>query len=316
MLLGIASCSRCHACCQDLEDLARDQGAGSPIQEQVDPLGHVASLQGFPLVGISTRSQLPGDRQTAMWREARKDCEVSMVPVDKTENTYRMDEGPFVAPKLPSSLPVSKRTIEADNGLLQAQQNWQTMGMVVCKGILMVGRPSKNFFSEPTPHSLSLTDVCHRLRQDGAEPSGHPTPSEGGFWILFRRRGQIHAQALHEQQLPPIPPCQLSWPGGTGPGPGQSTGSTSSTLHKTSTTTHSALRLYHISDCVCVYVQDDYYWWFVVVMTLLHTAGHCCLTHTYCWPSYRSQCLFSDYVFAYFRREYLINMVIPVTSNQ
>ena len=88
-----------------------------------------------------------------------------------------MDEGPFATPKLPSSLPVSRRTIEADNGLCQAQQSWTTMGIEVCKGILMVGEATQELLQlahspHPIPHE-ALAYIRQRLSHDAAKPFGH-----------------------------------------------------------------------------------------------------------------------------------------------
>ena len=109
------------------------------------PLGHVQGFQGFPLVRIANaffaprKPQVMDERQVALWWEARKGTNVSKVPVDKTEHSYWVEEGPFVASRLPSTLPIHKQTLDTDTKLHQAQQNWHLLGAIICKGIILVG---------------------------------------------------------------------------------------------------------------------------------------------------------------------------------
>ena len=73
-------------------------------------------------------------------------------------------------------LPVSRRTLESDAGLRQAQQYWHIMSIAICKGIQLVDSATQQLIelvASPDPIShQALLPICHRLSQDVAEPMG------------------------------------------------------------------------------------------------------------------------------------------------
>ena len=78
----------------------------------------MAGWQGFPPRGIAntfsapTRAPRIDDHQAAMKWQARKGSDVAKIPVDKIEGSYQIEEGPFAARRLLSTLSLSKRTLK------------------------------------------------------------------------------------------------------------------------------------------------------------------------------------------------------------
>ena len=90
---------------------------------------------------------------------------VSKTTVDKIKHSFWVEKGPFAASRLPSTLPLTKRTLETDAKLLQAQQNWHLEGAIICKSITLVGSVTQELSQlaalEDPIGPQDLTDICH-----------------------------------------------------------------------------------------------------------------------------------------------------------